>query len=185
VKNFYNTLQFGESSFFPWKSVWKVKAPSRIAFFTWTTVLGKILTIDNLRRQGLILVNWCCLCKKSEETVNNLLLHCEFTRELWHLVLFLFGVLWIMSGTIVELLQCWKTQGRRQSKEAIWKVIPSLLMWTICRERNRHLFEDCETNVLHLKASFLSSLLDWALTFVPNFSSNIVGFVNFLDFRSH
>jgi hypothetical protein len=57
VKSFYNTLQSGESSFFPWKRVWKVKAPSRIAFFTWTVALGKILTIDNVRRQGLTLVN--------------------------------------------------------------------------------------------------------------------------------
>jgi hypothetical protein len=37
--------------------------------------------------------------------------------------------------------------------------------------------------VLQLKSSFLSAL-DWVVTFVPNFSSsNLVNFVNFLDFR--
>jgi hypothetical protein len=64
-----------------------MKAPPRISFFTWTMDLGKILTIDNLRRWGLTLVNWCCLCKRSKETVNHLLNYCEFTSEIWHLVL--------------------------------------------------------------------------------------------------
>jgi len=48
----------------------------------------------------------------------------------------------------------------------------------------RRPFEDCESNVLQLKSSFLSSLLDWAVFFVSNFSSySLVDFVNFLDFR--
>jgi hypothetical protein len=34
------------------------------------------------------------------------------------------------------------------------------------------LFEDCEFNVLCLKSSFKSSLLDWAVTLVTNFSSS-------------
>jgi hypothetical protein len=121
VKSYYYTLQSGESSLFPWKSIWKVKAPPRIAFFTWTAALGKILTIDNLRRRGLTLVNWCCLCKKSEETVNHLLIHCEFTSEIWHLVLILFGVSWVMPSNIVELLQCWKTQGGDNPKRPYGK----------------------------------------------------------------
>jgi hypothetical protein len=117
-----------------------VKVPPRIAFFTWTTTLGKILTIDSLRRRGLTLLNWCCLCKKSEETVNHILIHCEFTKEMWHFDLILFGVSWVMPSNILELVQCWKMQGQSQSNEAIWKVIPTLLMWSIWRERNRCLF---------------------------------------------
>ncbi len=79
--NYQINFIFGEVSLFPWKSIWKVKAPSCIAFFTWTASLGKILTISNLRRQGLTLVNWCCLCKKNEKTVNHLFIHCEFTSD--------------------------------------------------------------------------------------------------------
>jgi hypothetical protein len=81
------------------------------------------------------LVNWCCLCKKREETVNHLLIHCEFTSEIWHMVLTLFEVLWAMPSNILELLYYWKTQGWGQSKEAIWKVIPPLLMWSILRKK--------------------------------------------------
>ena len=31
---------------FPWKIIWRSKAPPRVAFFVWTAALGKILTID-------------------------------------------------------------------------------------------------------------------------------------------
>jgi len=30
-----------------------------VAFFVWTAALGKILTHDNLRRCGIVVVEWC------------------------------------------------------------------------------------------------------------------------------
>jgi len=56
-KSYYSMLKSGDHSSFPWKSIWKVKAPPRIAFFLWATTLGRILTVDNLRRWGFQLVN--------------------------------------------------------------------------------------------------------------------------------
>jgi len=43
---------------------------------------------------------------------------------------------------------CWKVQWQGHPKEAIWKVIPALLIWSIWKERNGRLFEDSESNVL-------------------------------------
>jgi hypothetical protein len=37
---------------FPWKSIWKVKAPSRVAFFLWMATLRKILTLDNFMKEA-------------------------------------------------------------------------------------------------------------------------------------
>jgi hypothetical protein len=65
VKNYYHTLQYGESFLFSWKSVWKVKAPRCITFFTWMVALSKIFTFDKLRRRGPTHVSWCCLCKRT------------------------------------------------------------------------------------------------------------------------
>jgi hypothetical protein len=73
--------------------------------------MGRILTVDNLRRRGFYLANWCCLCKMNEETINHLFIHYEYTADLWHLVLNIFGVSWVMSSNILELLHCWKFQG--------------------------------------------------------------------------
>jgi hypothetical protein len=43
-----------------------------VAFFVWSAALGKILTSDNLRKQHMIVVNWCCLYKKSGESMDSL-----------------------------------------------------------------------------------------------------------------
>jgi hypothetical protein len=86
--------------------------------------LVKILTIDNLGAGGgggggggggvgvlgfLTLVK-SCLCKKSEETVNHLLIHYEFTCEIWHLILILFVASWVMAGNILSYFNA----GRRR-----------------------------------------------------------------------
>jgi hypothetical protein len=44
-------------SSFPWKNIWRNKAPPRVAFFVWTAALGKILTLDNLRKRQVIVMN--------------------------------------------------------------------------------------------------------------------------------
>jgi len=75
-------------------------ASPRIAFFTWKVALSRILRIDNPRRQGFTLVNWCGLCKKNEETINQLLIHSEYISDLWYLVLNLFKVSWAMLNNI-------------------------------------------------------------------------------------
>jgi hypothetical protein len=49
---------------------------------TWKAALSKILSLDNVRKQHIIVIDWCCLCKKSVETVGHLLLHCELASAL-------------------------------------------------------------------------------------------------------
>lgn len=69
----------------------RVKVPLKVAFFGWTTTIGKILALDNLRKRNVIVVDWCCMCKRSRESIDHLL-HCEVTRELWVSIFRLFGV---------------------------------------------------------------------------------------------
>jgi hypothetical protein len=71
VKNYYHVFSTPISSHFPWKGIWKVETPSKVEFFVWTVALGKILTLDNLRK-GNIVVNWCCMYKKSGESIDHL-----------------------------------------------------------------------------------------------------------------
>ena len=48
VGSYYRVLTESSDQSFPWKSIWKPKDLSRVAFFVWIAGLGKILTIDNL-----------------------------------------------------------------------------------------------------------------------------------------
>jgi hypothetical protein len=50
ISLFYNVLVPLDSTHFPWRCIWQSNAPLRVAFFAWTATLGKILTLDNLRK---------------------------------------------------------------------------------------------------------------------------------------
>jgi hypothetical protein len=57
VRPFYQTLSTLSSSSFPCKTICKVKVPSRVNFFVWTTALGKLPTLDNLRKKKVIVAD--------------------------------------------------------------------------------------------------------------------------------
>lgn len=62
AKSFYSILRPARPACFSWKSGWKAKVTPRVAFFAWILVLGKILTADNMRRHGTVMISWCYLC---------------------------------------------------------------------------------------------------------------------------
>jgi hypothetical protein len=57
--------------------IWKTKVPPRFKVFAWIMIQNKILTIDNLKKKGMILVNKCVMCKRENETVKHLFSRCE------------------------------------------------------------------------------------------------------------
>uniref|UniRef100_A0A2N9ED53 Reverse transcriptase domain-containing protein n=1 Tax=Fagus sylvatica TaxID=28930 RepID=A0A2N9ED53_FAGSY len=144
VKRYNCSLSPHSPIMFPWKLIWKVKVPPRIAFFSWTSALGKVLTIDNLRKRGLIIQEWCCMYKRSREDVDHLFLHCSVAMELWSLVFGLFGVQWVMPRFVMDIFCSWMGNRGRHSSILIWKMIPHCLVWCIWRERNSRHFEDSE-----------------------------------------
>ncbi len=163
VKDYYRSLCSPSSRVFPWKSIWKAKVPSRVAFFSWTAALEKILTVDNLRRRGLILVEWCCLCKQSGESVNHLLLHCSYVQELCSMVFGLFGIQWVMPYSGQALFECWQGCFKNHGCIGIWCLIPHCVIWCLWQERNARHFEDHERTILELKLFFFQILYDWVL----------------------
>jgi hypothetical protein len=69
--------------------------------FAWSATLRKILTMDNLRKRHVIMVDWCCRCKRSGETIDDLLLHCEIARALWNTIFSRIGLACIIPRRVV------------------------------------------------------------------------------------
>ena len=130
VSDYYN-FSWHHFLWFSWKSMWKQKIPSRVAFFVWTAALGKCLTIDNIRKRKVWILDWCYMCKGNGESVDHLFLHCPIAMDLWSMVLGLFGVTWVMPHTVLGLL--WRCQGSfsRHRKGYIWSIIPHCLLWCL------------------------------------------------------
>ncbi len=131
--------------------------------FSWTATLGKVLTIDNLQKLGLIIQDWRCMCKRSGKSVDNLFLHCFVAMDLWSLVFGMFGVQWVMPQTVVDLFCSWLGNRGRQSSILIWKMIPHHLIWCLWRECNSRHFEDSTRTIPELKLFFFHTLLDWVV----------------------
>jgi hypothetical protein len=87
--------------------MWRTQAPLRAAFFAWSAALGKILTVDNLRKRHIIIVDKCCLCKRDGESVDHLLLHCDVVSALWNAIFNRFGMPWVMPRRVIDLFACW------------------------------------------------------------------------------
>ena len=124
---YYHKLHGSSSIVFPWKGIWKVKAPQHVSFFVWTTAWDRILKGDNLRLKGSDLVDWCIMCRCYGETMDHLLLHCENVYRLWCFVLIIFRISWVPSCTVLDFLfSLWNWLGKHSSY--IWNLVPLCLM---------------------------------------------------------
>jgi hypothetical protein len=177
VSSFYRVISSHGSPSFPWKGIWRTKAMPRVAFFAWTAARSKILTIDNLRRRGMIVVNRCWLCESDGETVDHLLLHCGVANALWNVILSWFGLCWVMPSSVKELFACWWSGGRSRSA-VVWKMAPLCLMWCIWRERNARCFEDSSRSFEDLKHYFLFTLYTWIAGWL---APTVISFPDFLS----
>ena len=72
VKDYYSLLVGSNDCCFSWKSIWKQKVPSQVAFFVWIAALGKCLTIDNLQKRKVWILDWCYMCECNGVTVDHL-----------------------------------------------------------------------------------------------------------------
>jgi hypothetical protein len=75
-------------------------------FFASSAVLEKILTMNNLRKEHVIVIDWCCMCKKSEESIDHLLLRCEMASALWNTIFNHVGLAWVMPSCVVDHFAC-------------------------------------------------------------------------------
>jgi hypothetical protein len=140
-------------------------------------MLGRILTLDNLRKRHVIVMDWCYRCKKTGESIDYLLLHCELAIDLWVLVFCLFGIDWVMPKWVVELLASWRGQfGCHHNLEA-WRMASLFVMWYIWRECSSIFWRLCENNSrVKKKKNVVKTHCGWMV------ATNGSCFSNFLEF---
>lgn len=78
MKSYYNVLR-GKTGIFCGKAFGN-HVPLKVAFFSWSVVLGWILMADDISKRGVIIFEWCFIYKTQGESVNNLFLHRAMAR---------------------------------------------------------------------------------------------------------
>ena len=101
IKRLYDCLELRRLVDFPSKVIWKSWAPSKVTFF----FLGRLLGVEYYCRE--------------EETCDDILLHYEKTKAVWHFLLSIFGAVWVFPLTIKELLFSWHNPCKRREKKSV------------------------------------------------------------------
>lgn len=143
----------------PWKMIWKSKAPIKVACFGWVAIREACVTQDNLQRRGFMLSNTCYLCEEDLESVNNLFIHCKVVKQCWELFLNLCGVVWVMPSDVRSLLESWNGQKIANNQKKFWRTIPWCIFRTIWTERNSACFENKKNHISRVNDLCLQNLL--------------------------
>jgi hypothetical protein len=122
------------------------------------------------------------MCKVDGESVDHLLLHCVYAKELWDMVLTMFGMCWVMLGSVRELFASWQGKMGNHSKHMIWRAVPHCVMWCLWRKRNMRIFEGCEQHVDKLKLLFLHTLFEWMASTRLFCFSTVLEFIDYCCF---
>jgi hypothetical protein len=68
------------------------------------------------------------MCKRSGESIDHLLLHCEIAIALWSAIFNCVGLAWVMPNRVVDLFACWRGLGGSPQSTTVWKMVPSCLL---------------------------------------------------------
>lgn len=140
----------------PWKKIWKIKAPFKVICFSWLLVRKACLTLEILQRRGIQTSSTCFLCQQEEETNEHLFLHCVITRQLWQLFIALAGIVWVMPKDTIGLICSWNSIRGRTCHKEWWKIVPACIWWTVWKERNARCFEGESSSTQKIKSSCIS-----------------------------
>ena len=132
--------------------------------------------------RGWSLPNRCYLCKGEKESINHILLHCpkaSMLWALWHLILAIFDVQWMMPFSIKDALVSWPAFVGKKRKKA-WNVAPLCLFWTLWNERYQRPFEDSELTDHTILCSFMYMFLEWVRVHIEFTSLSFLDFIDWL-----
>ena len=92
----------------------------------------------------------------------------------------MFGVQWVMSTTVKEMLSGWNGTFVGKKRKGVWKANPLCLFWTVWKARNKVAFEKEELSIQRLKSSFvyfLWSEMKLSIKYGPSTLVDFVGWV--------
>ena len=100
--------------------------------------------------------NICYLCFKGEETISQLLVHCQFTQDVWNELkkVYNFDLCW----NFIDLLSCFKNI---MEKDNGWKEILFCFCCEIWTHRNHILFENTQKSIFKVISNICSKYKEW------------------------
>ena len=133
VKAYFKELEGASPHKVPCKMLWNQRIPSKVGFFAWEVWWGKVLTSTQLTKQGFHIASMCPFCRKEEEELEHILIHCHAIWGQWTDLLLAFGVDWTCPFLAKDLIQSWIHFLVRKKTKAIWRA-PTFILGYLERE---------------------------------------------------
>jgi hypothetical protein len=171
-------------SMFP-TMIWKVWALARCKFFSWLLLQSRIWTADRLLVREWPNDYFCPLCRRNLETVIHLFQECSYARQVWldvsnwalvqsfHLATWKVHAVmhdWFCQLCNVVLLNSVKRKGARS--------LAILICWTIWKERNARVFDQCERSMSSIVPKIKSEVSLWTRARNKNLARLVEGIVS-------
>uniref|UniRef100_A0A8I6Z4Y7 Reverse transcriptase zinc-binding domain-containing protein n=1 Tax=Hordeum vulgare subsp. vulgare TaxID=112509 RepID=A0A8I6Z4Y7_HORVV len=146
-----------------WKLIWKSWAPPRARFFHWLAHQDRCWTSDRLARRGLQHHDPCLLCCQDPEMMDQLLLRCPFSRQVWQDV-----ITWLRlpctPPSHESFLLAWWHSAKQIIPQPMFKGFASMALltpWMIRKHRNSCVFEGTQPSANDLVARIKDEASLW------------------------
>jgi hypothetical protein len=131
----------------------------------WTAALNRCWTADRLARKGLPHPAVCSLCDQVEETADQLLVTCVFSRQVWFRVLQKFG-LQILAPQTDLFFSDWSAAASARVDGQVQKGFNSIIIlgaWSIWKHWNRCVFNGAPPDVSCVVSVIEEELHQWSI----------------------
>ena len=113
--------------------------PRKVCCFTWLVLKNRLLTRDNLQKQGWMGPGICALCRSDVDSVEHIFYHCSLWKNIFSCLLEQHHLSHsFLSDGLCSFLEMWTVN---YSKQSGYCFLPFLSMWAVWKAMNLSIFE--------------------------------------------
>ncbi|XP_074306038.1 uncharacterized protein LOC141641266 [Silene latifolia] len=132
------------------KLVWRRAILPKHSVIMTLALHGKLATVDQLNKKGLIIINRCVLCKAALETHKHLFIKCSYSETIWQKLLQWMRILGRSNHMSEEIAWISSRRAKRHWKTNWFLGCLSTLVYSLWEERNCRIFRGVEHEVEYL-----------------------------------
>lgn len=161
-KSTYDMLWHGSVRCASAAAIWKCWAPLSCKIFMWLAMQYPLWTADRRLRHGLQdHTSACYICAQEEDSIDHLLLHCVFARQVWHNCFLKARISDTLVPTVYDKIEDWWLEARACIPKVNRRGFDSVVMlicWHLWKHRNGLVFGPARTSLT--VGAFTSQVFD-------------------------
>ncbi|KAI8548175.1 hypothetical protein RHMOL_Rhmol07G0252200 [Rhododendron molle] len=88
-------------------------------------------------------------------------LHCQFSWDVWSLLIDWWHVCWVCPGSLIDLFSWWKGRGFKNLEKYLWETTFHATIWSVWLARNEIVFNNASWRVEDLGQLIKTRVAMW------------------------